>query len=85
MIEFLGRACSESSKGTGAKSGVSSRAGCAAVYAALWGIIGVLLAVPITAVLKILFEKTGFLDPVVTLMSARPNSIGGGSETTGSA
>ena len=42
----------------------------------LWGIIGVLLAVPITAVLKVLFEKTGFLDPVVNLMSARPPDMG---------
>ena len=37
----------------------------------LWGIIGVLLAVPITAVLKILFERLGLLEPVAALMAGR--------------
>jgi len=41
------------------------------VWGMLWGIVGALLAVPITAVLKILFEKLDVTTPVARLLAGR--------------
>ncbi|MHC4224754.1 MAG: AI-2E family transporter [Planctomycetota bacterium] len=38
----------------------------------LWGIAGMLLAVPMTASLKILFEKLDLTRPVANLLAGRP-------------
>ncbi len=37
----------------------------------LWGIVGMLLATPITAILKILFERIEPLEPVADLLAGR--------------
>ncbi len=41
----------------------------------LWGIVGMLLATPITAVLKILFEKLDYTRPLATLLAGRLDGI----------
>ena len=40
-------------------------------FGAIWGIIGMFLAAPITAVLKILFEKFEYTAPIANLLSAK--------------
>lgn len=47
------------------------------VWGELWGPVGILLAIPITACLKIVFEHSGFpwLHWLAALMSERPDSI----------
>jgi AI-2 transport protein TqsA len=37
----------------------------------LWGIVGMFLAVPITAIMKILFERTEFTQPLARLLAGR--------------
>ncbi len=41
------------------------------VWGALWGIVGMLLATPITAVMKILFERLELTQPIGALMAGR--------------
>jgi AI-2 transport protein TqsA len=41
------------------------------VWGALWGIVGMLLATPITAVMKMLFERMEMMRPVAGLMAGR--------------
>lgn len=41
------------------------------IWGALWGIVGMLLAAPITAVMKILFEKGELTRPVANLFAGR--------------
>lgn len=41
------------------------------VWGALWGIVGMLLAAPITAVLKIVFERTEHARPLAGLLAGR--------------
>jgi AI-2 transport protein TqsA len=41
------------------------------VWGMLWGIVGMLLATPITAVLKILFEKLELTRPIARLLAGR--------------
>lgn len=47
------------------------------VWGELWGPIGILLGIPITATIKIIFEESGFpwLHWVAALMSERPDEI----------
>jgi len=45
------------------------------IWGALWGVVGMLLATPITAVLKILLERIEFTAPVAELLAGR--SAGG--------
>ena len=40
-------------------------------FGAIWGIVGMLLAAPIAAVLKILFEKFEYTAPIANLLSAK--------------
>jgi AI-2 transport protein TqsA len=44
-------------------------------WGALWGIIGMLLATPITAVLKILFERLEVTAPVAELLAGRLDAL----------
>ena len=41
------------------------------LWGMLWGIVGMLLATPITAVLRILFEKLEITRPVAALLAVR--------------
>lgn len=41
------------------------------IWGALWGVVGMLLATPITAVLKILLERIEFTAPVAELLAGR--------------
>ncbi|MCP4037848.1 MAG: AI-2E family transporter [bacterium] len=43
-------------------------------WGALWGIVGMLLAVPITAILRILMERFDVTEPVARLLSGRRKS-----------
>jgi AI-2 transport protein TqsA len=40
-------------------------------FGAIWGVIGMFLATPITVVLKILFEKFEYTVPIANLLSAK--------------
>ena len=44
-------------------------------FGMIWGIIGMFLATPITAVIKIFFEKMPFTKPVADLLAGRLNAI----------
>jgi AI-2 transport protein TqsA len=44
------------------------------VWGWLWGIVGVLLAVPLTSALKIVFEQLGYTKPIADLFAGRPGS-----------
>jgi AI-2 transport protein TqsA len=44
------------------------------LWGMLWGIVGMLLATPITAVMKILFEKLEITRPVAALLAGRPGA-----------
>lgn len=44
------------------------------VWGMLWGIVGVLLAVPLTSALKIVFEKLGYTQPIADLFAGRPGA-----------
>jgi AI-2 transport protein TqsA len=48
------------------------------IWGALWGVVGMLLATPITAVLKILLERIEFTAPAAELLAGRP--AGGGAQ-----
>ena len=41
------------------------------IWGAIWGIVGMLLATPITAVMKILFERMELTRPVADLFAGR--------------
>jgi AI-2 transport protein TqsA len=41
------------------------------IWGTLWGVVGMLLATPITAVMKILFERTELTAPLAQLMASR--------------
>ncbi len=45
------------------------------IWGALWGIVGMLLATPITAVMKILFEKSELTQPVARLLAGRLDDL----------
>jgi len=47
-------------------------------WGALWGIVGMLLAVPMTAIAKLLFEKSELTRPVAELMAGRLNALRAG-------
>jgi AI-2 transport protein TqsA len=44
------------------------------VWGTLWGIVGMLLATPITAVMKILFERLEITAPLAELLAGRIRS-----------
>src|SRR5690606_25430957 len=44
------------------------------VWGWLWGIVGVLLAVPMTAAIRIVLEKLGYTQPVADLLAGRASS-----------
>lgn len=46
------------------------------LWGMVWGIVGMLLATPITAVLKILFEKLELTRPLARLLAGRLGSLG---------
>ncbi len=46
------------------------------VWGTLWGIVGMLLATPITAVMKILFEKMELTAPMAELLAGRLDRLG---------
>jgi len=41
------------------------------LWGMIWGVVGMLLATPITAMLKILFEKLEATQPVARLLAGR--------------
>jgi AI-2 transport protein TqsA len=45
------------------------------LWGTLWGIVGMLLATPITAVIKILFEKMELTAPVAELLAGRTDAL----------
>jgi AI-2 transport protein TqsA len=45
------------------------------LWGMLWGIVGMLLATPITAVMRILFEKLEITRPVAALLAGRPGAV----------
>jgi len=45
------------------------------MWGTLWGIVGMLLATPITAVIKILFEKMELTAPVAELLAGRTDAL----------
>jgi AI-2 transport protein TqsA len=47
------------------------------IWGALWGIVGMLLATPITAVMKIMFEKMELTRPIANLLAGRMDELGG--------
>jgi AI-2 transport protein TqsA len=47
------------------------------LWGALWGIVGMLLAVPITASLKILFERIDATHAVADLLAGRLSAVEG--------
>ncbi len=50
-------------------------------WGTIWGVVGMFLAVPITAVSKILIEKFELTRPVADLMAGRLDRLGAGGET----
>ena len=46
------------------------------LWGMLWGIVGMLLATPITAVMRILFEKLEITRPVAALLAGRVGAVG---------
>lgn len=47
------------------------------IWGALWGIVGMLLATPITAVMKIMFEKMELTRPIANLFAGRLDDLSG--------
>ena len=45
------------------------------VWGTLWGVVGMLLATPITAVMKILFEKMEITAPIAELLAGRLDGL----------
>ena len=43
-------------------------------WSMLWGIVGVLLAVPLTSGLKIVFEELGYTQPIADLFAGRASA-----------
>jgi AI-2 transport protein TqsA len=41
----------------------------------LWGLIGVLFAVPMTAALRVVFSRLGFTQPIANLLAGRPTGL----------
>jgi AI-2 transport protein TqsA len=46
-------------------------------FGIVWGIIGMILATPITAVLRILFERFDYTRPVAHLLAGNLSALGG--------
>lgn len=46
------------------------------IWGMLWGIVGMLLATPLTAVMKILFEKMEYTAPIAALLAGRLDGLG---------
>ena len=44
------------------------------VWGMLWGIVGMLVAVPLTSALKIVFEQLGYTRPIADLFAGRPKA-----------
>jgi AI-2 transport protein TqsA len=44
-------------------------------WGALWGVVGMLLAVPMTAIAKLLFEKSELTQPLAELMAGRLDAL----------
>jgi AI-2 transport protein TqsA len=53
------------------------------IWGALWGVVGMLLATPITAVLKILIERIEFIAPAAELLGGRFGGMVEDPEATG--
>ena len=47
------------------------------IWGALWGIVGMLMATPMTAVLKILLERTEITRPIANLLAGRLDALQG--------
>jgi AI-2 transport protein TqsA len=45
------------------------------VWGALWGVIGMLLATPLTAIMKILFERSELTAPIADLLAGRLDAL----------
>jgi len=46
------------------------------IWGALWGIVGMLLATPMTAVMKIMFERMELTRPIANLLAGRLDELG---------
>ena len=45
------------------------------VWGAVWGVIGMFLATPLTAIMKILFERSELTAPIADLMAGRLDAL----------